>query len=37
MLPGNPPVYKVKNIKTGETPDTLYTNEQLRIIIKMFW
>ena len=32
MLPGNPPLYKVKNIKTGDIPDTLYTNEQLQII-----
>ena len=32
MLPGNPPLYKVKNIKTGDIPDALYTNEQLQII-----
>ena len=32
MLPGNPPLYKVKNLKTGEIPNTLYTNEQLQII-----
>lgn len=32
MLPGNPPLYKVKNLKTGEIPNALYTNEQLQII-----
>ena len=32
MFPGNPPLYKVKNIKTGEIPNALYTNEQLQII-----
>ena len=32
MLPGNPPLYKVKNLKTGEIPNTLFTNEQLQII-----
>ena len=32
MLPVNPPLYKVKNLKTGEIPNALYTNEQLQII-----
>ena len=32
MFPGNPPLYKVKNLKTGEIPNALYTNEQLQII-----
>ena len=32
MLPGNPPLYKVQNLKTGEIPNALYTNEQLQII-----
>ena len=32
MLPGNPPLYKAKNIKTDEITDALYTNEQLQII-----
>ena len=32
MLPGSPPLYKIKNLKTGEIPNTLFTNEQLQII-----
>ena len=27
-----PPLYKMKNLKTGEIPNALYTNEQLQII-----
>ena len=32
MFPGNSPLYKLKNLKTGEIPNALYTNEQLQII-----
>ena len=32
LFPGNPPLYKVQNLRTKEIPKALYTNEQLNIL-----